>query len=192
MNQPQTIRFWRGRLPHWEVVDGRYFVTTRQAGSLPTVKAAELDAFLAGAGAADYLQRSRRYFVQMERWLECDSTCEPLLCGEVAMLIVNSIHVCERRGFWSVPAYVVMPNHVHLFCLPGTLSLSEIVRRFKHYTATEANRLLRRQGHRFWQVEWFDHWSRSPQEDDRIKSYIRNNPVKAGLARDGHDWPFLK
>jgi len=30
-----TTRFTRGKLPHWEVTEGRYFVTVRCADSLP-------------------------------------------------------------------------------------------------------------------------------------------------------------
>ncbi len=33
--KPKTIRFWRGRLPHWEVEAGRYFLTVRLKGAIP-------------------------------------------------------------------------------------------------------------------------------------------------------------
>jgi putative transposase len=64
------------------------------------------------------------------------------------------------------------------------------MKRFKKYTGREANRILNRKGQRFWQREWFDHWSRTPQEDDKIISYIRNNPVHAGLVENAEDWPW--
>ena len=32
---PETMRFYRMRLPHWEVEDGRYFVTIRLKGAIP-------------------------------------------------------------------------------------------------------------------------------------------------------------
>ena len=32
--KPETIAFWRGRLPHWEVAEGRYFVTIHLAGAM--------------------------------------------------------------------------------------------------------------------------------------------------------------
>jgi hypothetical protein len=35
IRKPETIDFWVGRLPHWEVVDGRYFVTIHLAGAIP-------------------------------------------------------------------------------------------------------------------------------------------------------------
>src|SRR5437588_608980 len=31
LRNPETISFWHGRLPHWEVVGGRYFVTIHLA-----------------------------------------------------------------------------------------------------------------------------------------------------------------
>ncbi len=34
--KPQTTAFWLGRLPHWEVEDGKYFITIHLAGAIPT------------------------------------------------------------------------------------------------------------------------------------------------------------
>ena len=33
--RPKTTGFWVGRLPHWEVEDGRYFITVHLAGAIP-------------------------------------------------------------------------------------------------------------------------------------------------------------
>ena len=35
IRKPETVAFWRDRLPHWEVADGRYFVTLHLAGAIP-------------------------------------------------------------------------------------------------------------------------------------------------------------
>jgi hypothetical protein len=43
-----------------------------------------------------------------------------------------------------------------------------------------------------WESENFDHWCRTPDSEERIKEYIRNNPVKAGLAKTPEDWKWLK
>lgn len=45
--------------------------------------------------------------------------------------------------------------------------------RFKRATARFVNQRLEVPQSPLWQKEWFDHWSRSPQEDDKIVSYIR-------------------
>ena len=35
IRRPEAVAFWYGRLPHWEVVGGRYFVTIHLAGAIP-------------------------------------------------------------------------------------------------------------------------------------------------------------
>jgi type I restriction enzyme R subunit/putative DNA methylase len=98
---------------------------------------------------------------------------------------------------WRVFEYVVMPNHVHLFlelvacAVPSTdePQLKKVLHQFKRWTGHEAARMLSLDGERFWQEEWFDHWSRSDEEDERICAYIRRNPEKAGLVQDYRDWP---
>ena len=58
----------------------------------------------------------------------------------------------------------------------------------KVQTAREANRLLGRTGQPFWQAESYDHAVRDDRESDRIKGYIENNPVKAGLVANAEDY----
>src|SRR5216683_1475293 len=74
-----------------------------------------------------------------------------------------------------------MANHVHLLVWPR-VSLSRFLQTLKGYTAREANRLLGRTGQPFWQAESYDHSVSDDRELDRIKAYIENNPVKAGLV----------
>jgi len=48
--------------------------------------------------------------------------------------------------------------------------------------------LLGRTGQPFWQAESYDHAVRDDRESDRIKGYIENNPVKAGLVANAEDY----
>ncbi len=66
--------------------------------------------------------------------------------------------------------------------------LRQITQGLKGYVAREANLLLGRTGQRFWQIESYDHWSRSIAETKRIIAYIENNPAKAGLVAKPEDW----
>jgi len=50
---------------------------------------------------------------------------------------------------------VIMPKHVHVLLDPKT-PLPEITQTPKGYTAFRANRILDRNGHRFWLGESFD------------------------------------
>ena len=49
--------------------------------------------------------------------------------------------------------------------------------------------MLGRTGQPFWQAESYDHSVRDERESDRIKAYIENNPVKAGLVANAEDYP---
>ena len=75
-----------------------------------------------------------------------------------------------------------MANHVHVLLLPK-IPPNKLLKSLKGYTAREANKLLGRTGTPFWQKESYDHWVRNQSEWERIKFYIENNPVKAGLVR---------
>jgi len=63
------------------------------------------------------------------------------------------------------------------------------MKRLKGRTARRIRALLGGRGP-VWQREWFDHWMRSDAEWEKCVAYIRNNPVKAGLAPiwSDHRW----
>ena len=189
--QVETVRFWRGVLPHWEVADGRYFVTLRLANSLPRHVVNELSAQLLCASEQDYLERARAYFTQIESWLDRNDGHTWLQQEEIAIAVMASIDHYGSIGCWHMAAGVIMPNHLHLFFRCGDRSLAEVMRGFKRYTSKTCNQLLEREGQRFWQREWFDHWSRSAPEDDKIVSYIRRSPARAGLVQEGDRWPWV-
>jgi REP element-mobilizing transposase RayT len=95
-----------------------------------------------------------------------------------------------------VHAAVVMPDHVHLLLTPlrdedGNLySLVEILQGIKGASAHSVNRALRRSGP-VWQEESFDHVLRSEESFEEKVEYIRQNPVRRGLAAQPEDYPWL-
>ena len=107
----------------------------------------------------------------------------------VAEMVIESIKHRQAREDWKLYEYVVMPNHIHLFGKIGKSGLKATIEDFKRWTGHEATRLLNGKVERFWQREWFDHWSRSDDEDDGIVTYLRNNPVRGGLVKKYADWP---
>jgi len=128
-------------------------------------------------------------FAEMEQWLDRAPRNAHLQRIEVAEMVVEAIVERSRRGDWQMFQYVVMPTHIHMFCELGR-SLQETCEDFKRWTGHRAAQILGLSGHRFWQREWFDHWSRSDDEDEKIVRYIRDNPLKAGLVEQHADWQF--
>jgi REP element-mobilizing transposase RayT len=197
LRKPATIAFWTGRLPHWEVEDGRYFVTIRLAGAIPQ-EGQDRIRQLAGQFARldriespeSWLRLQRRIFRVMEDWLHRTETVAHLRQPEIAAMVMEAIEHRQQRGDWTMWEYVVMPNHVHLFFELRRGSLKSVLEDFKRWTSHQAVRQLQLETEHFWQREWFDHWSRSDEEDERIIRYIRDNPVQAGLVARYEDWRF--
>jgi REP element-mobilizing transposase RayT len=103
---------------------------------------------------------------------------------------MNAIHVGERKlHFYTLHAFVIMPNHVHLLVNPH-VPVSRIMNGLKTITAREANSILRSKQKHFWHDESFDHWVRTSIEFDRIRAYIELNPVSVRLALKPESWPW--
>ena len=83
-------------------------------------------------------------------------------------------------GHYTLHAFVVMPNHVHLLLTPQ-VDVPKLLRSLKGITAKRANQALGLTG-AFWQEESYDHVVRDGKQFDRIRGYIEENPVRAGLA----------
>ena len=120
----------------------------------------------------------------MEARLDRDPCVRHLLNSEVAGEVQEAVAYRHDCGIWNVFEHVVMPSHLHLFLEVGEGTLKRSLERFKDWTAHRAARIMGLEGARFWQREWFDHWARTPDEEDRICEYIRRNPVRAGLVSD--------
>lgn len=202
---PKTLAFWVGRLPHWEVEEGRYFITLHVAGAIPAAGRERIcrlseemgQASVATRGSVGWIEKQRLVFREMERWLDRASHNPILREPVVAAIVAEAIEHRHRTHEWNVFEYVVMPTHLHLFCEVGPRGLKNSMETFKRWTATQVLAHLRSSSRtrlkadvQFWQREWFDHWSRGDPEDDRIVQYIRNNPKTAGLVSCIDEWPF--
>ena len=91
---------------------------------------------------------------------------------------------------YRLHAWTIMPNHVHLLLtvLSGR-PLGGAIASWKRFTSREANRELGRSG-AFWQVDYWDRFIRNDEHFEAARSYIDYNPVKAGLVKEPHSWPW--
>ena len=80
-----------------------------------------------------------------------------------------------------------MPNHVHLLVTPA-VALPKLTKSLKGITAKRANAILALTGSPFWQEESYDHLVRQRQEFEKIRGYIEENPVRAGLVKDATEY----
>lgn len=192
----QTTRFTRGRLPHWEVEHGRYFV--RCHDSLPhevVMRLREIQHSLqqVESRSEEFVQLKRRYFLTMEKFLDAGGGDAPLRRWEAADALVRAFAALTDSGV-RVPHFTIMPSHWHALLVPigaKSIDLHDVMTRLKGRTARAINLALGQRG-TLWQREWFDRWMRDDAEWDRCVEYVRQNPVKAGLVRDWRAAPWTR
>ncbi|MCL2104071.1 MAG: hypothetical protein FWH21_03300 [Kiritimatiellaeota bacterium] len=96
---------------------------------------------------------------------------------------------------WRVFLYLVMPDHVHLFTVPQTLPPFPIVKWAEFLKRKITQRLARTlalQGcpQWRWQPGCWDTQIRSLENLDEKASYVRMNPVRAGLCVSPDEWKW--
>jgi REP element-mobilizing transposase RayT len=172
----------RGYLPHFDCDGAIQSVTFRLADSLPNHVRTGLEEQLRGDPKME-LERRR----QIEAHLDAGYGACSLADARIAQLVEDALlHFDGAR--YSLISWVVMPNHVHVVVAPNSgFSLGTIVHSWKSFTANRANRILARTGP-FWQAEYFDRYIRDETHLKRVRAYIHENPVKAGLAKEPTAW----
>src|SRR5207253_6816437 len=110
----------------------------------------------------------------------CTRCRKPLLANdEAARLIADS---WRAANFWRVGRYVIMPDHIHLFCAPNTFPAQPL----KKWIGFWRNRVTRawpcRSQVPIWQREYWDRQLRRSESYAEKWQYVRNNPIPAWLC----------
>jgi putative transposase len=166
---------YRRRLPHIDAPGIPTFVTWRLAGSLPNERSFLPEQLTSGAAFAAF-----------------DGLLDVARSGPVHLRLPEIARIVQDQLLGSactLHAYVIMPNHVHVLWTPKK-SLRELIRLVKGATAMRANRILRLEGQRFWEPEYFDRLVTNDVEFGRIRRYIELNPVKAALVARAEDFEW--
>jgi REP element-mobilizing transposase RayT len=167
------------RLPHQYPEGKALFVTWHLNGAVLPAQFAPPKKLTAGQA-----------FVWMDRYLD-SARAGPMYLRqpEIAKVVVDAMFKGVELKHYDLHAYVVMANHVHMLIDPK-IEPSRLMQMLKGATAREANRVLGLTGTSFWQKESYDHWVRDAAEFDRIRRYIENNPVKAGIVHAPGEFPW--
>jgi len=169
---------YRRRLPHDDETDQPVFLTWRLHDSLPCHLA--FPAATVNSGQA---------FAAMDRLLdEARSRQFYLRQPAIADMVVEAIQYhAANLEHYVLHAFVVMPNHVHLLATPA-LALPKLTKSWKGITSKRANTILAMTGSCFWQEESYHHLVRNEREFEKIRCYIEENPVRAGLVREANEY----
>ncbi len=201
LNEYEPIHVYTRNLPHWRQDGATYFVTFRQADSIPQGVWEEM------ADEAEYWQRCvetatrggthdlpeklkekfeqflKRYGNRLESELDaCHGSCL-LRKPELRKIVAESLPFFNGKRY-DLYAAVVMPNHCHVAVRPYPgWALEDICQAWKGFTSLEIHKRLGTEG-TFWQAESYDRIIRDGEHFQRVVRYILRNPGKAGL-RDG-------
>ena len=108
----------------------------------------------------------------------------PLLEGDRPGHLWASACWRMEKALWWPRLLLLMPDHLHLLAVfPRTQAMEGAVRGWKHWTAHELG--IR------WQRGFFDHRIRNVREYEEKALYIRQNPVRKGLAAKPEEWPHV-
>jgi REP element-mobilizing transposase RayT len=180
----EKLKTYRGRLPHWRQNRVIYFVTFRLYDSLPAAKLDELrqerELWLklnsAPWSAAQRQEYNERFNLRIQEWLDAGIGSCVLEHAEVKQVMDTVLKFFDGNRY-GLDEFCIMPNHVHVLVSPKPgWTLEQIVHSWKSYSAKEINRILGRHG-RLWHREYFDHIVRHDVQLEKIRSYIKQNPL---------------
>jgi REP element-mobilizing transposase RayT len=92
----------------------------------------------------------------------------------------------EQATAWLVSDYVLMPDHLHLFCAPYDLKFT--VERWMGFWKDRFAKAC--PGYGSFQDGGFHHRLRDGESYSEKWQYARENPVRKGLVSEAADWPF--
>lgn len=116
----------------------------------------------------------------------CTKIRENMLANpEVHQVLRN---VWAKAGNWLVGRYVIMPDHIHLFCRPGVYPPESLTAWVAYWKS-----LFRRAGlfdHLIWQSDIWDTQMRDHRHYADKWAYVKMNPVRKGLVETPAQWPY--
>ena len=191
LNKREGVVVRERRGPHWRQ-DGRlYFVTWRQADSLPREVRdqiqAEREQWLLRHGNLPLNELPKG--TQEAYWrLFNRKTQERLDAGygscvlrnaEVLKVMTKALHHFHGTRY-DLGSFAIAANHVHVIVAPKPgIDLSEVQHSWKSFTANKINELFDRTGP-LWRSESYDRIVRDARELSRITAYILRH------AEQGH------
>ncbi len=89
-----------------------------------------------------------------------------------------------QADHWLVGHYVIMPDHIHLFCAPQTNDHS--IEQWITYWKRQFRRICKAAPK--FQSRGFHHRLRRSESYSEKLDYMLNNPVRAGLVKKPQDW----
>ncbi len=115
--------------------------------------------------------------------------------GRRSWLGCDAAHAAFKKAssaatHWQVGRYILMPNHIHLFCSPGTAPPEPVARWVSYWKRQFTLEICKTIPGFKWQRDFWDTQLRSGDSYSEKWAYVQNNPVRAGLLENSESWPY--
>ena len=131
----------------------------------------------------DLGNRSNLVFVTV-----CTKDRKPILANDAVHELLTE--VWRISATWLVGRYVIMPDHLHLFCAPATFEAPNVRDWISFWKATFTRKWTRAEDKPIWQRDAWDRQLRKGESYSAKWEYVAENPVRHGLVKRTEDWPF--
>jgi REP element-mobilizing transposase RayT len=91
---------------------------------------------------------------------------------------------------WLVGRYVVMPDHIHLFCAPAKSEAQPLLQWVKYWKSATARNWITPTDTPVWQRHFWETQLRRSEGYDQKWQYVVENPVRAELVTKPEGWPY--
>jgi REP element-mobilizing transposase RayT len=115
--------------------------------------------------------------------------CSIYLDGDDYGFFVSLFRLAARNERITVLAYCLMPNHYHGIFDGYRERISRTLHRVNGVYASHFNARHGRVGHLF-QDRFHARVTRDDEHVATACTYVWNNPVRAGLCVEAHEWPW--
>jgi putative transposase len=115
--------------------------------------------------------------------------------GRKPILANGTVHELLKKCWadvsrWRVGRYVIMPDHIHLFCSPGAPDFPPLKVWMKFWRSEVSRHWPDCNDHPIWQPDFWDRQLRKEESYSAGWTYFRENPVRKNLCTRPEDWPY--
>ncbi|MFP4259603.1 MAG: REP-associated tyrosine transposase [Opitutales bacterium] len=132
------------------------------------------------------VERANRSVIQFVT--VCTQARQPLLAN--AQIHGLLLRFWRDDSVYRVGRYVVMPDHLHLFCAPNTYPIEPLSKWVGYWKSRVASLGTYRGAKKLWQKNFWDRQLRGHESYSEKWHYVLNNPVRAGLVDAPEEWPY--
>ena len=118
----------------------------------------------------------------------CAEKRKRILCRDSVHRLL--IETWGRANTWLIGRYVLMPDHLHLFCAPGVDECPPLSQWVRFWKSMVSRQWPWPQEQPIWQKSFWDTQLRQGESYAEKWEYVRQNPVRKGYVSDPESWAY--